>query len=100
VLVLPSEYETFGIVLLEAMAAGVPIVASRAGGIPEVVDDGGEGILVEPNDSRALASALHRLLEDKSLRMEMGLAGRLKARRYDWARVVERVEQVYEQLAN
>ena len=76
VFVLPSLYEAFGIALLEAMAMEKPIVASRVGGIPEIVLDGISGILVPPRDSDALASALLRLLQDEKVRREMGRAGR------------------------
>ena len=76
VFVLPSIYEAFGIVLLEAMAMEKPIVASRVGGIPEIVVDGISGLLVPPRDSGALASALLRLLQDEKARLEMGRAGR------------------------
>ncbi len=76
VFVLPSIYEAFGIALLEAMAMEKPIVASRVGGIPEIVVDGISGILVPPRDSGALASALLRLLQDEKVRREMGRAGR------------------------
>ena len=75
VFVLPSVMEGFGIVLLEAMAMGKPIVASCVGGIPEVVDDGVTGLLVPPRDSSAMADAVIRLLRNRQMRQEMGDAG-------------------------
>jgi glycosyltransferase involved in cell wall biosynthesis len=76
VVVLPSLLEGFGIVLLEAMAMGKPVVASRVGGIPEAVEDGVTGILVPPAHSRKLADALVILLQNATLRQSMGEAGR------------------------
>jgi phosphatidyl-myo-inositol alpha-mannosyltransferase len=89
--------ESFGIVLLEAMAAGRAIVASRIPGYAEVVEDGAEGLLVEPRNSEALVAALIRLLGDAELRRAMGERGRRKAAEYDWSRVAERVLDFYEE---
>ena len=82
IFVLPSVYEAFGIVLLEAMAMGKAVVASRVGGIPEIVVDGISGLLVPPCDSSALAFALRRLLQDEDARLAMGRAGRERVERY------------------
>jgi glycosyltransferase involved in cell wall biosynthesis len=81
VFVLPSRSEGHPVSLLEAMAAGVPVVASRVGGVPEQIADGATGLLVEPGDSAALAAALRRLTADPSLRRRLGAAGRLRAER-------------------
>jgi len=71
-------------VLLEALACGVPVVASRVTGIPEIVDDGVNGLLVEPGDAEGLSRALDLLLADAGLRRRFGEAGRAKAqRRFD-----------------
>ncbi|HVB99879.1 MAG TPA: glycosyltransferase family 4 protein [Candidatus Dormibacteraeota bacterium] len=78
VFVMPSRQEGFGIVFLEAMAAGKPVVASACGGAPEVVRDGEDGYLVEYGDVSALAARLAGLLGDKGLRRRMGEAGRRK----------------------
>lgn len=89
--------ESFGIVLLEAMAAGRPIVASRIPGYAEVVQEGAEGLLVPPKEPAALAVALTRLLADAELRRAMGARGRQKAAAYDWSRIAERVLAFYEE---
>lgn len=79
----PSRQEGFGIVFLEAMAAGKPIVACRSAAVPEVVLDGRTGLLVEPGDPSALADALTSLLEDHTVRRRLGEAGRCAVERYD-----------------
>ena len=80
---LPSRQEGFGIVFLEAMAAGLPIVAARAAAVPEVVADGECGILVAPGNSEELASALARLLSDPAEGRRLGSAGLARVERYD-----------------
>lgn len=75
----PSVQEAFGIVVVEAMAAGLPVVAARAAAVPELVQDGATGRLVEPRDPAALAAALAQLLDDEPLRRSMGTAGRSRA---------------------
>ena len=84
---LPSRQEGFGIVFLEAMAAGLPIVAARAAAVPEVVPEGECGILVPPGDEVALAEALDRLLEASAERRRLSEAGRRRVERYDAPRV-------------
>jgi glycosyltransferase involved in cell wall biosynthesis len=93
---LPSRQEGFGIVFLEAMAAGLPIAAARAGAVPEVVTDGECGILVTPGDEAALAEALGRMLGDPSLRQRLGEAGRRRVERYDAPRVARQFLQAIE----
>ena len=97
---LPSttSHESFGIVNLEAMACGVPIVASKIGGIPDVVKDGENGLLAPPKDSDALADAIIYLLENEDVREKMGKKGREKVGDYSWERIVEETEKVYEEL--
>ena len=89
--------ESFGIVLLEAMAAGVPIVASDIHGFKRVVERNVQGILVEPKNHRALAAALYKLARDPDLRHEMGDAGRARAPEFSWDRVTERILDFYYQ---
>ncbi len=90
--------ESFGIVLLEAMASGRPIVCSDIPGYREVVRDGTEGLLVRPRDEIALAAALVRLLRQPELRTSLGAAGRLRATAFDWAVVTQQVEAYYREL--
>ena len=87
--------ESFGIVLLEAMAAGVPIVASDIHGFKRVVERNVQGILVEPKNPRAMAAALYSLARDPDLRHEMGEAGRRRAPEFSWERVTERIVDYY-----
>ena len=90
--------ESFGIVLLEAMAAGAPIVASDIPGYRAVVTHGSEGLLVPPQDPQALAAAICLLLRNPELRANMRESGRQKAERYDWPRVSEQVLSYYEEI--
>jgi phosphatidylinositol alpha-mannosyltransferase len=87
--------ESFGIVLLEAMAAGAPIVASDIPGYRDVVSDGEQGLLVEPKNAGALADAVCRLLGNPELRAGMRRAGQQKAQGYDWPRVASQVLEYY-----
>jgi phosphatidylinositol alpha-mannosyltransferase len=88
--------ESFGVVLLEAMAAGLPVVATDIPGFREVVTQGLHGLLVPPRDPEALAAGLVRVLTEPGLPERLGEAGREHAREYDWAIVVERLEELYE----
>jgi glycosyltransferase involved in cell wall biosynthesis len=98
-LVLPSEYEAFGLVLLEALAEGTPVVASRVGGIPEVVEDGRSGLLVPPHDVAALAGAIRRLWTDPTLARRLGATGRAEVvPRFTWDRTVDRIEAVFREV--
>jgi phosphatidyl-myo-inositol alpha-mannosyltransferase len=90
--------ESFGIVLLEAMAAGVPIVASDIHGYKNVVQRGVQGLLAEPRNHRALAAALYTLSNDADLRHRMGEAGRARAPDYSWDRVTERIVDFYHEV--
>ncbi|HLZ27883.1 MAG TPA: glycosyltransferase family 4 protein [Chloroflexota bacterium] len=87
--------ESFGIILLEAMAAGAPIVASDIPGYRDVVSDGVEGLLVEPRNPGAVADGLCRLLGNPELRASMRRAGQAKAQQYDWPRVATQVLDYY-----
>ena len=87
--------ESFGIVLLEAMAAGVPIVASDIHGFKNVMQRNVQGLLVEPKNARALAAALYTLSRNDDLRHEMGDAGRARAPEFSWERVTERIVDFY-----
>lgn len=85
--------------LYEAMAAGLPIVATRVGGQPEIVEDGRTGLIVNSNDAAALAAAIIGLLEDTATRQSMGEAGRRRARTsFTWQHVADELLSIYEQL--
>jgi starch synthase len=99
VFVCPSLYEPLGIVNLEAMACGTAVVASRVGGIPEVVVDGETGLLVPPDDPAALAAAVNSLVADPDRAAAMGLDGRARAvADFDWASIAEQTVALYEAL--
>jgi glycosyltransferase involved in cell wall biosynthesis len=97
--VIPSLEEGFGIPAAEAMGCETPVVASDAGGLPEVVENGVTGFVVPKGDADALAQAIDRLLADADLRASMGKAGRARAlARFDWDRTVEQFNGVYEKV--
>lgn len=87
--------ESFGIVLLEAMAAGKPIIASNIEGYLSVLASGEEGLLVPPQDVSALADGIEKLMADRELRLKMGEKGKLKAEQYAWHRVADKVMDYY-----
>ncbi|HTT46321.1 MAG TPA: glycosyltransferase family 4 protein, partial [Thermoplasmata archaeon] len=97
--VLPSEYEAFGLVLLESLAAGTPVVASRVGGIPEFVEDGKAGLLVPPKTPAALAEAIARVWSDRDLARRLGEYGRDHVvPRYQWDALVDRLDRLYREV--
>lgn len=98
VLVMPSRTEGWGLALMEAMACGKPVVASRAGGIPELVRDGVDGILVRPGDVRGIAEAVTRLLTDSGLRKALGAAGRERVKEFSWDSTARTVLAEYEKV--
>jgi len=99
VLVNPSLSEAFGMSLVEAMATRIPTVATRVGGMQDVVVDGETGLLVPPDDSAALAIALQTLLTDSDLRARMGKAGRERAVTvFDWAAIAAHLFSLYDNL--
>ena len=99
VFVLPSVAEAFGLVLVEALHLGVPVVATRVGGIPEIVDHGADGILVPPADSTALAAALMVLLSNGVRRSQLAGAGRSKVvERFSIERMIRAYEGLYDEL--
>jgi phosphatidylinositol alpha-mannosyltransferase len=91
--------ESFGIVLVEALAAGLPVVASDIPGYDEVVRDGVDGLLVPPRDPVALAAAAGRVLDDRALASSLAAAGSDRAASFDWGGVVSRIEAVYVRAA-
>ena len=100
IFVMSSVTEGLGTSVLDAMAAGKPVVGTRAGGIPEVVVDGTTGLLVPPRDHEAMAAAIVTLLKDEGLRRRMGEAGLARAReRFSAERMVQDTLRVYERVA-
>jgi phosphatidylinositol alpha-mannosyltransferase len=93
-----TGFESFGVILLEAMAAGKPIVASNIDGYRGVLENEEEGLLVQPEDERRLAEALIRLLKDPALRGRMGRQGQAKATDYSWPKVAQQVLDYYREL--
>jgi glycosyltransferase involved in cell wall biosynthesis len=98
---LPSLHEPFGIVILEAWAAGRPVVASRVGGIPSFTADGNDILLAQPGDTADLAARLVQVLGDPSLARRIATAGQAKARRdYAWSAIAARLVDIYRTLPN
>jgi phosphatidyl-myo-inositol alpha-mannosyltransferase len=91
--------ESFGMVLIEAMASGTPVIASGIAGYSDVVTDGVDGVLVPPADPQALAEELQLLAHEPERLAAMGEAGRRSAERYAWPRIADEVKQVYEWVA-
>ena len=96
--VLPSHNEGMGRAAVEAMAAGLPVVATCVGGLPDVVVEGETGLLVPPREPEALAEALARLLEDPDLRDRMGRAGQVRAEEFSDQVMFERLEALYSEI--
>ena len=100
VFAMPSREEEWGVAAAEASATGLPVVATRVGGIPEIVVDGETGILVAPDDPRALAAALARLASEPDTRARMGIAGRARViERFRWDTCVDRMVDVLTKAA-
>lgn len=100
IFILPSYYEGLPMSVLEAMSAGLAVISTKVGGIPEAITDGVEGFLVAPGDIKALSVAIDRMLSDKDLRFKMGKAGRFKAETvFSESLVVQSVEAVYQGLS-
>ena len=95
-LVYPSRYEGFGLPLLEAMACGVPVIASRASCIPEVTGDA--AVLLDPDDAEAGAAAIARVLGDRSVAPRLRAAGSERAAGFSWRRTAEQTAAVYDRL--
>jgi glycosyltransferase involved in cell wall biosynthesis len=99
IFILPSSYETFGIVVLEAWATHKPVIASRVGGLEGFVEDETDALVFNPSDKDCLVKSVVRLLEDKDLRRRLADAGFEKAKReYTWERRCEKLDAVYTEL--
>jgi glycosyltransferase involved in cell wall biosynthesis len=95
---LPSRWEGLPLSLLEAMAAGKPVVACQVGGVPEVIQDGKEGYLVPPEKPEAMTLAIEKIFQDPGQAKLMGQAGKKRARHYSAASVANQLFSLYEQL--
>ena len=98
-LVSPSLYEGFGLPAAEAMACGLPVIATSAGAFPEVVEDAVSGVLVPPGDARALAGAIRRLMADPGLRETLGRAARKRiVETFSWRQTARRTLALYQEV--
>jgi D-inositol-3-phosphate glycosyltransferase len=95
---MPSHYESFGMVALEAMACGTPVIASDVGGLGFLVQDGETGYTVPDGEPDKLCDRLSLLLGDHNLRRKMGERAEEVAQSYDWAKIATRILEVYEGL--
>ena len=98
VVIVPSHYESFGMVALEAMACGTPVVASQVGGLAFLVQDGVTGYVVPDNQPELLAEKLAHLISQPEVRQEMGSKAAAIARNYSWQNIAEQISVVYQQL--
>jgi D-inositol-3-phosphate glycosyltransferase len=98
--VMPSDYESFGMVALEAMACGTPVIASNVGGLAFLVQHGRTGYRVPARDPSALADKITRLLKNEGLRRRIGHRAACWAESYAWSRIADRIEDVYTHLAD
>lgn len=98
IFILPSLEEGFGIVNLEAWACSTPVIASRVGGVPAVVESGKTGLLVEPGNSADLAKKINHLLKNEDMRSKMGRKGREEVKKYRWRNICNKLEKLYKKL--
>jgi D-inositol-3-phosphate glycosyltransferase len=98
VLVMPSQYESFGLVALEAMACGIPVIASQVGGLPFLIQDGETGYTVPADDPDALCEKLTTLLGNKNLCLTLGQKAMERSQAYDWKKIARQIAEVYVEL--
>jgi glycosyltransferase involved in cell wall biosynthesis len=96
VFVLPSLSEGFPVTILEAMACGLPVVATRVGGVPDIIEDGTNGYLVDTMNQEQIAEALLKLLQDEKLRKDISGNNREEVRKYRWDAVAVMLEGIYQ----
>jgi glycosyltransferase involved in cell wall biosynthesis len=99
VFVLASRQEGLPVVLMEATSVGLPIVATAVGGVPEVLTDGVDGLVVPPGDPLALADALSRVVTDPDLRARLGTGAKERSAMFDVARASRTIESIYREVA-
>lgn len=101
IFLLPSRHEPFGIVILEAWSAGLPVLASNVGGIPHFVADGKDALLFDPNEDRTLVEAFRQIITDGALTHRLAEAGRAKAcTKYDWDVITRKLMNIYEEVVH
>lgn len=100
VFVLPSRMECFPLVCLEAMASGLPVIASNVGGIPDAIKNNENGLLIPPEDYQILSSSILMLLNDDQMRKDLGEKGSATTKHYSWAAIAEETVEVYRWLIN
>jgi D-inositol-3-phosphate glycosyltransferase len=98
IVIMPSHYESFGMVALEAMACGTPVVASQVGGLAFLVQDGITGYVVPGGDAETLAKTLEKLMKDPELRGRLGQQAAEYAKFYSWDKIATRIKSVYEEM--
>jgi glycosyltransferase involved in cell wall biosynthesis len=96
--IVPSTFESFSLVALEAMAAGKPVIASNVGGLPGLVEDGVTGYLFSPDDPRELADKIKQLIKNEPLQRKMGKSGREKAEHFNWSNIAKETISTYEKV--
>ena len=99
VFVLPSRTEGFGLVLLEAMEARIPIIATDVGGIKEIVVNDENGLLVKKEDVNSLADAINKIIEDNDLKNRLIFGGRKTIKKFSWSRMADEVDVFYKEIA-
>jgi len=95
--IMPSHYESFGLVAVESMASGTPVIASNVGGLSYTVKDGVTGYLVPQENHFALAERVHELLKKPELRDTLGEAAARHARQYSWSHIASQIAELYEE---
>jgi glycosyltransferase involved in cell wall biosynthesis len=95
IFICPSLAEGLGNVFIEAQACGTPAIGTRVGGIPDVIQDGFSGLLIEPKNSEAITEALFKLLKNTELRQELARNGAESARQFDWQKIIEKINEIY-----
>ena len=94
--IMPSHYESFGMVAVEFMASGTPVIASNVGGLSYTVKDGETGFLVPDENHFALAEQVHTLLKNPDLRLKMGEQAHEHAQQYSWSKIAEQIVEIYD----
>ncbi len=99
-LVCPSREEPFGIVNLEALASGLPVVAARVGGIPDIIKDGINGFLIDADNPQQMADKMYLLMQDVALRIRMSENALQSSYRFDWSKVVQEYQYIYRHISS